>query len=554
MSYLSQRRFAARLVVLFALATFFSFCGDASAQPYYRATYLGRIDPDARTGATQPNAVNSSAQVVGATPAGDPSYRYRITAFLWQNGIMTDIGTMTGSRQVSIANDINDAGQVVGFADTLPSYYSHAIWWHDGTYTDLHPILMQSGLFSDLGTPEDTLSYAIKINNSGQILGYVQTLHNVNRGFIYANGTVTVILLPGDSPLCCPPQFTGLNNSGQVAGYFALNGGSIAHTFVWDTGTTSVLSQLEGWPTSNGADINDGGQIVGRLYNGVNPDHSFLFEDGAMKDLGSDFSVNRIGNTGVILGSSPVFSSYSGVFETRAHFYSAGVKHDLNDHVEQNFATDFYPLGPLFLDSCRDINDQGQMICTAQPRWWFFPKTPRAYLLTPGLDTAGPQINNAPGDMYPAATSPQGAVVAYDIGVFDDFDRHPTLTVSPPSGTLFPIGNTTVTCTARDASGNTSVYSFVVHVKGATELLDDLIQLVRSFNLQRGIENSLDAKLQNTQDALTAARSGNLSRACNSMSSFINAALAQSGKALTSDQADQLVAAARQIMAVLGCP
>jgi len=98
----------------------------------------------------------------------------------------------------------------------------------------------------------------------------------------------------------------------------------------------------------------------------------------------------------------------------------------------------------------------------------------------------------------------------------------------------------------------TSFSPFII-VKGATDQLNDLISMVRGFNLQRGIENSLDSKLQNAQDALTAARSGNRSTACNSMASFINEAQAQSGKALTVAQANQLLTATRQIRATLGC-
>jgi hypothetical protein len=98
----------------------------------------------------------------------------------------------------------------------------------------------------------------------------------------------------------------------------------------------------------------------------------------------------------------------------------------------------------------------------------------------------------------------------------------------------------------------TTLSPFVI-VKGAADQIADLIRLVRSFNLQRGIANSLDAKLQNAQDALTAARSGNKSSACNLMASFINEAQAQSGKALTVAQTNQLIAAARQIRATLGC-
>jgi HYR domain len=44
----------------------------------------------------------------------------------------------------------------------------------------------------------------------------------------------------------------------------------------------------------------------------------------------------------------------------------------------------------------------------------------------------------------------------------------------PPSGSTFPIGDTEVTCTASDASGNRAIVTFTIHVQGAAEQLDDL--------------------------------------------------------------------------------
>ncbi len=86
-----------------------------------------------------------------------------------------------------------------------------------------------------------------------------------------------------------------------------------------------------------------------------------------------------------------------------------------------------------------------------------------------------------------------------------------------------------------------------------TSQLNDLSTLVQSFNLQQAIENSLDAKLQNVQDALAAAKAGDQASACGLLDAFIAAVQAQAGKALTVDQANQLVAAATNIKAVLGC-
>ena len=52
--------------------------------------------------------------------------------------------------------------------------------------------------------------------------------------------------------------------------------------------------------------------------------------------------------------------------------------------------------------------------------------------------------------------------VAFSVTATDDSDPSPTVTSTPPSGSLFPIGQTTVNSTATDASGNHSYCTFTV--------------------------------------------------------------------------------------------
>ena len=52
------------------------------------------------------------------------------------------------------------------------------------------------------------------------------------------------------------------------------------------------------------------------------------------------------------------------------------------------------------------------------------------------------------------ATSPAGAVIAYPATAADNVDGPLAPTCAPPSGSTFPLGDTTVTCTATDAAGN----------------------------------------------------------------------------------------------------
>ena len=87
--------------------------------------------------------------------------------------------------------------------------------------------------------------------------------------------------------------------------------------------------------------------------------------------------------------------------------------------------------------------------------------------------------------------------------------------------------------------------------RGPQEQIDDLMMFVLSINLPPGIENSLIVKLEDAQQELEA---GNIAGACDDLGAFINQVQAQAGKKLTTDQANQLVAAASEIRALLGCP
>jgi hypothetical protein len=71
------------------------------------------------------------------------------------------------------------------------------------------------------------------------------------------------------------------------------------------------------------------------------------------------------------------------------------------------------------------------------------------------VDTTPPALT-VPADIVAAATSASGAVVSYSVLANDAVDATPSITCSPVSGSTFAPGSTTVSCTASDATGNTS--------------------------------------------------------------------------------------------------
>ena len=79
-------------------------------------------------------------------------------------------------------------------------------------------------------------------------------------------------------------------------------------------------------------------------------------------------------------------------------------------------------------------------------------------------DTTGPTLA-LPASLTVAATGSTGATVTYAATATDDVDGPRPVTCSTPSGSLFPVGTTTVTCTSTDTRGNTSSGTFTVTVQ-----------------------------------------------------------------------------------------
>lgn len=86
----------------------------------------------------------------------------------------------------------------------------------------------------------------------------------------------------------------------------------------------------------------------------------------------------------------------------------------------------------------------------------------------PSLVDEDPPVLSGATDMTREATGPTGAVVTFDMTALDLEDGSVPVSCSPVSGSVFPIGNTTVTCTAEDEAGNVGTETFVVTVVDTT--------------------------------------------------------------------------------------
>jgi hypothetical protein len=77
-----------------------------------------------------------------------------------------------------------------------------------------------------------------------------------------------------------------------------------------------------------------------------------------------------------------------------------------------------------------------------------------------------PPVVTVPQDITVQATRQGGAAVTFSASAVDTVDGSVKVSCNPSSGATFPVGTTTVTCTAKDSSGNVGSASFTVKVVG----------------------------------------------------------------------------------------
>jgi hypothetical protein len=82
-----------------------------------------------------------------------------------------------------------------------------------------------------------------------------------------------------------------------------------------------------------------------------------------------------------------------------------------------------------------------------------------------------PPLLHLPSDIALLTTSAAGMTVNYTVTASDAVDPLPSFDCAPLSGSAFPIGSTTVHCTANDAAGNSTAGSFKVTIYRGVNLL-----------------------------------------------------------------------------------
>lgn len=326
-------RFATLAAVLLSLGW-----SPAKAQTAsYSITDLGTLGGTTSTAC----GINDRGQVTGKSALASG----QLHAFLWQGGVMTDLGTLPG-RAFSGARSINNRGQVVGDSSPAGGPPFEAALWENGGVTDLGAL------------PGGSRSFAIGINNRGQIVGGARTAGNLLvHAFLWQDAEMQDlgVLQSNDKQSIA----RAINNRDQVAGNSSL---VIAdppqapnRAFLWQAGGMTDLGTLGGnWAIAFG--INDHGQVVGGSFTADGGVHGFIWQDGAIIDLGAlggttnasqpplaascnlpthfgslgtTFSLaNGVNNRGQVVGRSVAPNG-----DDHAFVWSDGVMVDLNDEI-----------------------------------------------------------------------------------------------------------------------------------------------------------------------------------------------------------------------------
>jgi probable HAF family extracellular repeat protein len=339
--------------------------------PHYTVIDLGTL------GGTYSEAdgISDSGWVLGdASTSGDVSEN----AFLWRNGVMTNLGTLGGPDSWS-GERTNIWGDGVGAAETATPDPLNEDWC--GADNTCLPFLWRSDLQKMTALPllGGNNGFAWAVNDFRQVVGEAETAatdptcppYLQTKPVLWQNGKVHALsLFSGDSDGLAET----INDWGQAVGYSG-NCSYSLHAMLWENGKATYLGSLGGAVHDNATNINNLGQVVG--YSGLPGNntiwHAFWWEKGVMTDLGTLSGDVASWAYGINIEGQVVGWSLDPCrCTTRAFLWQNGVMTDLNTLIPAN--------SPLYLTEAVSINDEGQIVGTGTTS----SGETHAFLATPG--------------------------------------------------------------------------------------------------------------------------------------------------------------------------
>ena len=341
--------------------------------------------------------INALGWITGESENGeiDPfSGLPEIRSVLWRNGEVIDLGTFGGNWSLPLT--LNNAGVVVGFAsNTIP--FPSLLFPQSGTQTRAY--IWQNGVLTDLGTLGGPEAQAFSINQSGQIAGisFTSSIPNPTTGIpplhavLWDSGNMIDLGTLGGTysgtgscaftaPACIGPPWVEegtllVNSLGQVMGTSNLAGDQVFHPFLWQRGTMQDLGTLGG-DNGTGLWLTDQGEVVGQADVPKSPPgcegdtcihHAFLWKQGIMNDLGTVGTdacsrADMMNSRGQIVGISIHVCGSGNRKNPLNHAFlweNGGPMVDLNTLIPANSG--------VYLFQAVKINSRGEIIATGLP-------------------------------------------------------------------------------------------------------------------------------------------------------------------------------------------
>jgi probable HAF family extracellular repeat protein len=234
-----------------------------------------------------PDAYNLFDYIVFGLSGGTQS-----RAFLWDNNKgMEDLGTL-GTGNDAFAEYVNQRGQIAGWSYTNTTPNPVATSCGNGNVVPtMDPFFWENGKITDIGTLGGNCGDVRGLNNQGQVIGFSYLAGDVllhpfrwdKKGGLQDLGLLGGVV----------GATYGINDAGDAVGWADLAGDVIFHAVLWPNGKTTPtdLGVTAGFATSVAVAINSKGQILGCLTSDPSGNcfpydsDSFLWENGDMVDV-----------------------------------------------------------------------------------------------------------------------------------------------------------------------------------------------------------------------------------------------------------------------------
>ena len=313
---------------------------------------------------SQVNWISGNGLMTGVADNGQPDPLSggtlpQLHGVFWENGRLTDMGTLPEGGYITFPTVVNNRGEVVGNAqNTVPD--PSPMYPGDGTQT--RAFYWKDGVMQDIGTlPGGTDAAAATINERGQVIGlsYINSIPSpscffplTTDSFIWdkKNGMRDIGGLGGTCTVA-----NDLNNHGQIVGGSSLTGDSTIHAFAWNV-STGVTDLLDPSDSSYGfaEGENERGDVAGGVCDSVTC-YAVLWRKSGRRWQRTNLSTINDGAFSISINSSE---------QVVGNWFGVGVFLSEHGGPMVDLSTLIAPNSGIQLVEAAQINDRGEIAAT----------------------------------------------------------------------------------------------------------------------------------------------------------------------------------------------